>query len=920
MANPNFNSTHGALATNRFDFQSHIDGTAFRHNANEIDVNPSIYSGITVEGSLTNIATAITSLIAAQAAVGQGFVTVGDGYDTWHIADGNTNFDPSVPSLDVLLNPVFNAIINNTTIPVGFERVHRGGIIIIKAGTYIVKKPIYVPAGISLVGEGYGTKIINASNLTLPNPPNTKPSVNVSNASNTTPIQITTSTPITGLNNGDYVNVSGVGGNTAANGTWIITFIDTTNFTLNNSIGNGTYTSSTGSVSTMAPVFRIVADANRSNSDTAVDPNLFIFSRETKIMNMVIADNFVERPYFLINNYKTPQNATSTSVLNPPPLVHQEAGSNLYLNGVYFLGRVSFSSGQVVSLITGSAVSLNNTIPAVNGSILKVNNCFIDGFAQPIGFNSTGGKNDYLEITDSKIRSYGYFNGDAATLKYNTIINSNIVNANITSNYLYGNYTNITSSLYINAVPGYGVPGSVQDKCRITLTDNDIVIDKLSGGLGGYQDIQMVISQNTFASYTVSQVFANNGQQDGITFNLDATSTNVFTMNNATVNINPTTTINLAPTDAGSAININPSGASAAILITPSGATSFTNISPSGASSLIHINPSGINAEIDINPSGTNAVLNINPTGSSANININPTGLSSITNIKPTGTFSALNIGPTGSSSTFALSSGSSISIAANSGNSNIILSGMLLGASGDSLRTGYVGVSLQGASTHTLSTSSESNRQTIKFTGSPAADCDVIFPTQAGFAKLIDNSTSTFFNLRLKVSGQATPVTMYPNQKFWVYCDGTNLVKGGAYLNTLTASNYTGATTTYPTTLNSTSSGTYTDSSVTASISGALTGDILLINGMITGVASATGSCQAVLNITDASSNDLGETLMIFPSQNGSSSPVATAVTLTGASPFVSFTVTAKIRFKSLGGTVSIDTPSSLVLQLLRQ
>lgn len=65
---------------------------------------------------------------------------------------------------------------------------------------------------------------------------------NVTNATNATPIQITTSAAH-GLSDGDGVRITGVGGNTAANGGWPVTVVNTTNFTLNTSTGNGAYTS-----------------------------------------------------------------------------------------------------------------------------------------------------------------------------------------------------------------------------------------------------------------------------------------------------------------------------------------------------------------------------------------------------------------------------------------------------------------------------------------------------------------------------------------------------------------------------------------------------------------------------------------------------------------------------------------------------
>lgn len=65
--------------------------------------------------------------------------------------------------------------------------------------------------------------------------------LSVSAASNAVPIVITTQLPH-GLANGARVRIDGVGGNTAANGPWVVTVTGTTTFELNGSTGNGTYT------------------------------------------------------------------------------------------------------------------------------------------------------------------------------------------------------------------------------------------------------------------------------------------------------------------------------------------------------------------------------------------------------------------------------------------------------------------------------------------------------------------------------------------------------------------------------------------------------------------------------------------------------------------------------------------------------
>lgn len=64
----------------------------------------------------------------------------------------------------------------------------------------------------------------------------------VTGATNATPIVITTSVAH-GLATGALVSISGVGGNTAANGKWTITNVTATTFSLDTSVGNGVYTS-----------------------------------------------------------------------------------------------------------------------------------------------------------------------------------------------------------------------------------------------------------------------------------------------------------------------------------------------------------------------------------------------------------------------------------------------------------------------------------------------------------------------------------------------------------------------------------------------------------------------------------------------------------------------------------------------------
>lgn len=88
---------------------------------------------------------------------------------------------------------------------------------------------------------------------------------NVFSASNTTPIQITTSgTSSPPLVNGQIVTIIGVTGNTNANGTWPITVQDGTHFTLVGSSGSGAPNTNTGIVYYPQDASTIMWDENSS--------------------------------------------------------------------------------------------------------------------------------------------------------------------------------------------------------------------------------------------------------------------------------------------------------------------------------------------------------------------------------------------------------------------------------------------------------------------------------------------------------------------------------------------------------------------------------------------------------------------------------------------------------------------------------
>lgn len=88
----------------------------------------------------------------------------------------------------------------------------------------------------------------------------------VAGASNASPIVITDADH--GLTTGTAVTISGVGGNTAANGTFVVTRINANTFSLNGSVGNGAYTSGgTWHATGLYDVPLVVSEANGFDAD-----------------------------------------------------------------------------------------------------------------------------------------------------------------------------------------------------------------------------------------------------------------------------------------------------------------------------------------------------------------------------------------------------------------------------------------------------------------------------------------------------------------------------------------------------------------------------------------------------------------------------------------------------------------------------
>ena len=480
MATPNYIRPRGGLVLDRFDADAHFNGTKFRHNSNQIDVSPSVTINgqniITVAAALSVLASYVSQDILA----GAGFITL-DGYDTYHASDVSslnpppnanfpydgpgTSFATSTPALDAALND----LLNNPNNPL-YHRIRDGGIVFLKAGTYVINNTVNVPPGTIIMGEGFGTKIINRTRTA--------------------------------------------------------------------SISN-----------TSAPMFRIKAETSKNfgstpfTSDPGSDPtSKFMATRETKLYNLVIADNFVEPTFSGDTSYQQPQNqsvstsiasgsngqslpqviinvfstngfptsgtisvitnfgsqivsytgttpttftgcsggsgtmSTNNSVGGSYPLVSVEEGAYFSCELVRFIGRVVYS-GPNVQALTAYAIKTDPIVPVATGTAVTVKNCFFDGFSQLVNTTSLGGQFDYFTFVNNYARTYGFLNGDTSSNANNTFFNLTSANTNIQSNYLYANTAvsgtdTVLSLVWLNDGPSGAL--NVNQLPRISVVNNNV--------------------------------------------------------------------------------------------------------------------------------------------------------------------------------------------------------------------------------------------------------------------------------------------------------------------------------------------------------------------------------------------------------------------------------------------------------------
>ena len=117
-------------------------------------------------------------------------------------------------------------------------------------------------------------------------------SYEVTGATNAEPIVVTTSEPHL-LGTGARVRISGVEGNTAANGLWLVTVVDSTSFELNGSTGDGSFTGSDGVAVVVPALGTYKLKITASDGDVGTSGEIDLLDDATAIEADLVASGVV---------------------------------------------------------------------------------------------------------------------------------------------------------------------------------------------------------------------------------------------------------------------------------------------------------------------------------------------------------------------------------------------------------------------------------------------------------------------------------------------------------------------------------------------------------------------------------------------------------------------------------------------------
>ena len=241
----------------------------------------------------------------------------------------------------------------------------------------------------------------------------------VTGATNASPIVITAAGPH-GLSTGQNITIAGVVGNTAANGSWTVTVVDATHYSLNGSTGNAAYTSggtaSGAQVSTDIDGFRIDAQGDAAYLATTATPLVSLFGGPAvNVHNNLftggtfaagcsftctsmtdyafqVASGTVALSNNAIQNFRRPVNIGQTSAITTSATLSANVITGVTARGISLGASTGFSMPGVT--ITGNTIDATGSTSGPAGITVSNGGNIISGNT----FTGVGGSGVFIDL------------------------------------------------------------------------------------------------------------------------------------------------------------------------------------------------------------------------------------------------------------------------------------------------------------------------------------------------------------------------------------------------------------------------------------------------------------------------------------------------------------------------------------------
>ena len=314
----------------------------------------------------------------------------------------------------------------------------------------------------------------------------------ITGATNATPIVIAATTSFA---TGQSVIVYGVGGNTAANGTWIVTNVDATHFSLNGSAGNGAYTS--GGTANQSYILEMASNIEIRGEGMGI--SVIKVANSAGSYNSIFGPRFSAFSHVAFRNISVNQNGTG----NP-----QISTSDALAHSRFLISTTSAATDLVLDHFEATDINCINLVQS-GSTPTSVTNC---------RFTAIGSGSVYHD------HSTLYIQCEGITCTDNLFVSSGVNSAGaVTAIETHGGMCVVTGNLIDGMMIGMNITGVRSNSANTPQTANVVVQNNIV--LNGYYGI-FLWSQIPVWSSSVTYITGDIVLETGISYVATSGSTN----------------------------------------------------------------------------------------------------------------------------------------------------------------------------------------------------------------------------------------------------------------------------------------------------------------------------------------------------------------------------------------------------------